>query len=342
MILISTLAQDISTETMASLAGVLFVIAGAVAIVYWAHAAQDRRDLKIALTILLGSLFGLEALTGLVMCLVSPMLSETPPFSQNDTRALSLSLGLGLVLAAIVSGSLFTSRFRRLLGRITPIAPGSIPDMLALMGAAQTVLVMGAVLLVLDLSRIAETTAGAQSALSYSDLLLQSIPFPVIAFFSCAPFTKRNVGETLKRLGLVVPKVWQIGLAIGIGVAAVAANFLLDWVMSLVQPESQTAINTILEQMLGGLLNPFGAVALGLGAGIGEEMLFRGSLQPRIGIGLTALVFALLHTQYGFTLVTLFVFLFGIVLGLVRQRLNTTSAVVVHATFNTVGVLLSI
>ena len=34
--------------------------------------------------------------------------------------------------------------------------------------------------------------------------------------------------------------------------------------------------------------------------GIGEEVLFRGAIQPRYGVFLTALAFAALHTQYGF------------------------------------------
>ena len=60
----------------------------------------------------------------------------------------------------------------------------------------------------------------------------------------------------------------------------------------------------------------------------------RGAAQPRLGLLLTAALFALLHSNYGITLSTAIVFLLGLVLGLVRMRQNTSTAMVLHATYN--------
>jgi uncharacterized protein len=71
-----------------------------------------------------------------------------------------------------------------------------------------------------------------------------------------------------------------------------------------------------------------------VGAAVGEETLFRGAMQPRFGLLLTTLVFALMHSQYGFSAATIIVFLVGLVLGFVRLRENTSSSMICHATYN--------
>ena len=47
-----------------------------------------------------------------------------------------------------------------------------------------------------------------------------------------------------------------------------------------------------------------------------------------------AVAFAAIHSQYALTIDTLLVFTLGCALGLVRRQLNTTTAIVTHATYN--------
>jgi len=77
-----------------------------------------------------------------------------------------------------------------------------------------------------------------------------------------------------------------------------------------------------------------GVLTLGLAAALGEESVFRGALQPRFGLILTAILFALMHSNYGITLSTVLVFGVGIVLGLLRLRYNTTTSMLAHAIYN--------
>ena len=65
------------------------------------------------------------------------------------------------------------------------------------------------------------------------------------------------------------------------------------------------------------------------------------AVQPRLGLVLTTFMFALAHLQYGLTIATFEVFLIGLALGLVRNWSNTTVCIVIHAGYNTVGMLLS-
>jgi len=72
---------------------------------------------------------------------------------------------------------------------------------------------------------------------------------------------------------------------------------------------------------------------LGVSAGIGEELVLRGALQPRLGIGWTALLFASLHVQYSWMGMVV-IALIGAVLGAIRQRASTTAAIAVHAFYD--------
>ena len=77
---------------------------------------------------------------------------------------------------------------------------------------------------------------------------------------------------------------------------------------------------------------PLGALVLGIAAGAGEEALFRGALQPRYGIVLTSIVFALLHApQYGLNMAVLGLFGVSVVLGVARNRYGTTTAMIAHS-----------
>jgi membrane protease YdiL (CAAX protease family) len=88
-------------------------------------------------------------------------------------------------------------------------------------------------------------------------------------------------------------------------------------------------------------MSPLGALAVGIAAGVSEETLFRGALQPRFGILVTSLLFAITHVQYAFTPATLVILVIGISLGWVRRRWGLPAAIVLHALYNMVNILLS-
>ena len=118
-------------------------------------------------------------------------------------------------------------------------------------------------------------------------------------------------------------------------------DFLVSWVWQGIDPAGYELLDKVNENLFGGLATVGGAIALGLSAGISEELLFRGALQPRLGVLLTTLLFALGHLQYGLTLATLQVFIIGLVLGLMRKRTGgVVLCIVTHAAYNMVGTLL--
>jgi membrane protease YdiL (CAAX protease family) len=78
----------------------------------------------------------------------------------------------------------------------------------------------------------------------------------------------------------------------GVGVACGLAVVALSRALSAWGPMSR--LEDLLRETLGPLDTPTIAV-LAVTSGIGEEVLFRGAMQPFLGFWLTALVFGLLH-----------------------------------------------
>src|SRR5690606_22175089 len=101
--------------------------------------------------------------------------------------------------------------------------------------------------------------------------------------------------------------------------------------------EEQTEASSALAESI----NTVGlAFTLAATAAIGEEIAFRGALQPIFGFWATALIFAISHVQYTLTPASLLIFFVAIALGWVRKQFNTTTAILVHFLYNFVPLLL--
>jgi membrane protease YdiL (CAAX protease family) len=99
-------------------------------------------------------------------------------------------------------------------------------------------------------------------------------------------------------------------------------------------PDIARKVDATTQHLFGQLNNPLGIAAVALIPGICEEILFRGALQPRIGLVATALLFTAIHTQYGLSMDTLAIFLIALGLGLIRKYTNTTASCTCHVSYN--------
>ena len=83
------------------------------------------------------------------------------------------------------------------------------------------------------------------------------------------------------------------------------------------------------------------ALAVAVLAGTGEEILFRGAMQPVFGLYFTSLLFILTHAHYGLSPAMLILFAVSVGFGVVRQRYSTTAAIICHTTYNFLPFLLA-
>ena len=228
---------------------------------------------------------------------------------------------------------------RRAIARVLPIDPESIVHMTALAFALYEVgLSLSQMAYIGDLSNLVETGM----TLSTWDVLLSGLPLLLLGVLGAGLFVRRSGAHVLERLGLRLPNWKHLLLAVVLVALLLAFDYGVNWAWERLDPAGYDSLIQVTDQLFGGLMTVGGAIVLGLSAGVCEEILFRGALQPRLGLLLSAGLFAIGHLQYGLTVATLEVLVIGLVLGLVRRRTNTTTTILIHAGYNAAGVLLGL
>jgi membrane protease YdiL (CAAX protease family) len=187
-----------------------------------------------------------------------------------------------------------------------------------------------------DLQNLVEV----ELSLTIWDVLLNGIPLLLFAVIGVGWIIRRGGQATLQRLGVFKPTWKQLLVAVVVTALLLGVDMAVGLVWERLGPTSFEVWEELAEHLYGNLATVTGALVLGLSAGISEELLFRGAVQPRLGLVLATFMFALAHLQYGLTIATFEVFLIGLVLGLIRNWSSTTICVLIHAGYNTVGMLL--
>lgn len=86
---------------------------------------------------------------------------------------------------------------------------------------------------------------------------------------------------------------WDLGASLGAGVT-VAALTLVSTRALVKRTRWARDLHLAFRELLGGL-GPWTIAALALLSGVGEEVFFRGALQPSLGLVATSILFGLLH-----------------------------------------------
>jgi membrane protease YdiL (CAAX protease family) len=261
-----------------------------------------------------------------------------PELVEPEAQAVNwLAVAVASFLTSILAFLPLVPAVRRWLARWLPISPDSIVHMTALAFAVyQLGLSLGQMALIGDLENLID----AELALTVWDVLLSGVPLALFALLGVGFVIRRDGQGTWDRLGLRRPTWRQLVAGAGITALLLGFDFLVNWSWQEVDPGGYDLLQQVSENIFGGLATVAGALALGLSAGISEELLFRGAVQPRLGLLLATLLFAIGHLQYGLTVATLEVFVIGVVLGVVRNRTHTTLCILIHAAYNTIGTLI--
>jgi len=281
---------------------------------FWASRAQRDRSAKVGLYLVLGFPGGLLAIYGLARVV-----------NGQSSGAIWLATGLGLFLPLLPN-------IRQLFARFTPMDSGSAIDMVGL-----SVLLGVGGFLASSYALQPEPEDAGDVALA--DLISQFSAFTVLAYVLVGVGLWRNLPEATNRLGLTWPAKRQAVVGVAGFLVGMLVMVVAGVLTQIFQPDFNEEINQATQGITDSVSNPVGAVFFGLGAGISEELLLRGAIQPRFGLILTSMLFALLHNQYGISFVLAGVFSMGMVLGLERKYFGTTAAIITHAIFNTIAVL---
>jgi membrane protease YdiL (CAAX protease family) len=293
----------------------------------------DKNKVLRFLTYGLLALLDLALLGGGLLAMVVPLLAVVRPLPPANYGGLAVNLGLTAVLGALP----LIPAVRRGLARWLEIEPTSCVHTTALSFAVYFVgLTLAQVALIGDLSKL----TSVEARLSVLDMLATTLPLALMALAGVGLLMRRDLRATLERLSLRWMTARQWGLVILIILFFMTFDYTVLWVWQQLWPASHILVSDITTNLFRDLVGPLAALAVSLSAGIGEELLFRGALQPRFGLVLTSLLFAIGHAHYGLSPAMVEVFAVGLVLGLVRLRTNTTTCLVIHAGYDFLELLL--
>lgn len=321
---------------MPAILGFVFIF-GLVLAANFLVSAQNQRLLWLFDAFLVALNLPLLLLGGLFLVIPADVINQ---FSANGPLALLdwTAAGWSLVGMGLWGTAVSVRPLRRWLGRLLPLQAESPVHTLALV---LTGYLVGNTLFSLTQGGLEELAATAVSASIFDILVIQSI-FALLALLGVGLYTRRSLSDVAGRLGLERPTARQLAAGVGWILALVVMQTIGGAVWSLLDSSQAELVENLTSELLGDIDTLVEWLLLAGATGTGEELLFRGALQPALGLGFTSLIFAFAHVQYGITPVTFVVFLIGIVLGVIRQRYNTTVAIFVHAGYNFVLGMMSL
>jgi len=246
------------------------------------------------------------------------------------TGAAASAIGAGIMLTAVVAAVLTSNPTRERVARLLKLDPDNPVHGLALVLA---VILFGSQVTLVAFTDVLAADR-SQPPLTVLDLFAQEVPFLIIAAAGVGLYIRRDGVQTAARLGVVMPAWWNIALALAAAGIFFAFGQGVDSLSHTFTPGVAHNVDITTQHVFGALGSPVGIAAISLLPAICEEILFRGALQPRLGLVITALLFTSIHTQYSISFDTFAVFVLALGLGLLRKYTNTTTTIVSHATYN--------
>jgi membrane protease YdiL (CAAX protease family) len=176
-----------------------------------------------------------------------------------------------------------------------------------------------------------QATAESVSVFGY---MIQAVGLLLLSLLGVGLFTRRRWAQVADRLGLGSFR-WRSLLFASLAVVLlVSINLAVSAIWVVIDPGQADTVRQISDAMLKDFDSVGTIFLLAALSSVSEEMLFRGALQPRLGIPFTSLLFAATHLQYAISPATLVVFVIGLVLGALRRYLNTWVAILTHFGYN--------
>lgn len=304
-------------DLFSAIAVYLLIIFAALGLSYWAARAVRDRSANVGLYLLFGFPGLLLTIWGIAAIVAGA-----------NNAATYLAIGLGLLLPLVPT-------FQKILARYTPMDPASAIDMCGLC----VLLATGAAFAVILVNIGTNPEDLDIESVNYGELFSTAAFEVGLALVAVGWGVRRGLRESWTRLGFTRPTPKVILIALGFVVLAYIPSIAGSILTEEFQPQISDQIDSVTEDMTADVQNPIGAAALGFSAGVGEEAFFRGAVQPRYGVVFQAVLFALVHSQYGMSYIVLGLFGVGLVLGIERHYFGTTAAMITHAVFNILAVL---
>ena len=337
-----------STTTMFSLVLVYSVVLGYLGVtMYLANQSQltGERDQRVRTLLNIGVGFiGLLALYVLLLG-ASSSVSDELAAQDEEFEAIEISASgvlvsvvvctmTGLAAAAVIRSSDVRQRIQRAVAGNGTYSPVSIVHTTAVVLACLMITLQLVPFLIAGGTETMAETIETQG-ISLGEPLFQAFVEIAAAFLGIGYAIRRTLPQALERLGLVIPtgRDWRGGFVGGLLLIAVLYAFSIA-IFIFQSPETISEQNRAAESLAQAFATPLAALILSLSAAFGEEIFFRGALQPVFGNLITSVFFVAMHTQVFVTPGIILLFIVSMGLGYIRNRYSTTAAIIAHFVYN--------
>jgi len=268
---------------------------------------------------------------------------------QIDTTTLIIGIAVTIIMTGFGFQTVSSTPFRMAIAKRIPAYK---PDSWVHNTAILMMLLLMTAQFILFLSQ-GGTEAMAQSiqenGADVVSLLIQLWLQVIAAFLGIGWAIRRDWMSALNRLGLRIPTrqdwLWGIGGGLGLLVILWIFGLVMGLIVALLLPDQLESVEAM-NQANDSIAIAFSTIPLALllssTAAIGEEILFRGALQPVFGNIAISLFFASLHTQSLLSPAIILLFAISIGLGVIRKRASTTAAILAHFIYNFAQLLIAI
>ena len=322
----------------------LMVFIGILALLAQWSRKSRRAEISLLIVLVFASLLFLVA--GALLCVLWVYGQTHPGAYPQKLLAITAVTVVPVAMGALIGLALCVPTLLKIVGRRPNGEFWTDPPVFLALWLAVAVLANNVVGILgfEQLNQVGAFSLGTGGRIPPVAILASQLPFVVLALLGVGAGIRRGPRETLARLGYGPISLMHVGIVVLLIVVAFALSVATDALFSQLQPDLYRKVGEVSSK----LFNPKGlspvsavlfALLIGVGAGLGEETLFRGALQPVFGIPATSVLFASMHVQYGPSVLLGYIFVLSIGLGLLRRYINTTASFLAHAGYNTLGIL---
>ncbi len=249
---------------------------------------------------------------------------------------------LCLLSVRIIAASALRERIRRILPASATYNPNSPVHTTAwVLTLAFVCITIGNFVVSGGLSGLAQNLQS--NGVGLGDILFEDVLWVFAAALGIGLFLRRSGTQSLERLGLRFPTRADILAGLTVGILLLGFVIIVGTLWALLVSPQELQQQTAASDQLALAFNTLPmSLLLSIIVSIGEEIFFRGALQPVFGIWLTSLLFAVVHTQYTLTPATLIIFVTSMALGWLRSRYSTSASIIGHFVYNFVQLALAV